>query len=95
MAIYHFSGQIIGRSAGRSATAAAAYRAAEKIVDWTTGETWDFTRKVGVFGSAILAPSHAPTWAVDRPELWNRVEESETRRNRNGLIFFRHFNRKT
>lgn len=81
MAIYHFSGQIIGRSAGRSATAAAAYRAAEKIVDRTTGETWDFTRKRGVFGTAIVAPSHAPVWALDRAELWNRVEESETRRN--------------
>lgn len=81
MAIYHFSVQIIGRSAGRSATAAAAYRAAEKIVDRTTGETWDFTRKRGVFGSAILAPSHAPTWAADRAELWNRVEGSETRKN--------------
>lgn len=81
MAIYHFSGQIIGRSAGRSATAAAAYRAGEKIVDRATGDTWDFTRKRGVFGSAILTPSNAPIWASDRAELWNRVEESETRRN--------------
>ncbi len=30
MAIYHFSAQVISRSSGRSATAAAAYRAGEK-----------------------------------------------------------------
>lgn len=81
MAIYHFSGQIIGRSAGRSATAAAAYRAGQKIADRTTGEVHDYTRKSGVHGASILAPSHAPAWVFDRAELWNQVEESETRVN--------------
>jgi len=33
MAIYHFSGTIIARSQGRSAVAASAYRAGEKLVD--------------------------------------------------------------
>ena len=45
MAIYHFSAQVISRSVGRSATAAAAYRAGEKIVDKRTGEIYDYTRK--------------------------------------------------
>jgi hypothetical protein len=81
MAIYHFSGQIIGRSNGKSATAAAAYRAGQKIADRTTGEEHDYTRKGGVHGASILAPSHAPDWVFDRSELWNKVEESETRVN--------------
>jgi len=81
MAIYHFFGQIIGRSTGSSATASAAYRAGQKIVDRTIGEVFDYTRKGGVHGSSILAPSHAPKWVFDRSELWNQVEESETRVN--------------
>lgn len=79
MAIYRFSSQIIKRSEGRSATAAAAYRAAEKIYDRTTGEVFDYTRKRGVFDSCILAPDCAPGWVYDRSELWNRVEEVERR----------------
>jgi hypothetical protein len=81
MAIYHFSAQMIKRSGGRSATAAAAYRAAENIVDRTTGEAFDYTRKGGVFGASILAPLMAPSWATDRSELWNQVEEVERRRD--------------
>jgi len=81
MAIYHFSAQMIKRSDGRSATAAAAYRAAENIVDRTTGEVFDYTRKGGVFGASILAPSSAPAWATNRSELWNQVEAVERRRD--------------
>lgn len=81
MAIYHFSGQIIKRSEGKSATAAAAYRAGTEIADRTIGEVFDYSRKGGVHGASILAPSHAPAWVFDRSELWNRVEESETRVN--------------
>lgn len=33
MAIYHLSAKVIARSSGRSATAAAAYRAGERICD--------------------------------------------------------------
>ncbi|WP_372995748.1 MobQ family relaxase [Marinobacter sp.] len=79
MAIYRFSSQIIKRSEGRSATAAAAYRAADKIYDRTTGEVFDYTRKRGVFESCILAPDFAPNWVYDRSELWNQVEEAERR----------------
>ena len=38
MAIYHFSVKTISRSAGRTATAAAAYRSATDITDERTGE---------------------------------------------------------
>ena len=45
MAIYRFSVSIIGKSGGRSAVSAAAYRAAEKIKNERTGLTHDFTKK--------------------------------------------------
>ncbi|MBD4086865.1 MobA/MobL family protein, partial [Xanthomonas citri pv. citri] len=47
MAIYHLSAQIISRKAGRSATAAAAYRSGSEIVDERTGEVHDYSRKQG------------------------------------------------
>ena len=81
MAIYHLSVKTIGRSEGRSATAAAAYRAADKITDERTGEIHDYTRKGGVSYTEILLPDNAPTWATNRAELWNAAEQSETRKN--------------
>src|SRR3546814_10595388 len=44
----------IGRSAGRSATAAAAYRAGVEITDERTGLVHDYTRKQGVEHSEQL-----------------------------------------
>lgn len=81
MAIYHYSGSIIGRKAGRSSTAAAAYRAGEKIVDERTGIVHDYTRKSGVSHTSLLAPDHAPEWATDRARLWNEVEAVEKRKD--------------
>nr|WP_304220582.1 MobQ family relaxase [Fredinandcohnia onubensis] len=81
MAIYHFAVQVIGRSSGRSATAAAAYRAHEKIEDERTGLMHDYTRRQGDFETFILAPKHAPSWVYDRPRLWNAVEAAEKRVN--------------
>ena len=66
MAIYHLSAQIISRKAGRSSTAAAAYRSAERIVDERTGEIHDYTRKGGVSHTEIVMPAGsdwAPTLA--------------------------------
>ena len=81
MAIYHLRASVISRSAGRSATAASAYRTAERIDDRRTGLTFDYAARGGVDHTEILAPDHAPDWVYDRSELWNRVEESETRKN--------------
>jgi len=72
---------VISRSQGRSATAAIAYRVAERIEDRRTGLTFDYAARGGVDHTEILAPDHAPDWVRDRSELWNRVEESETRKN--------------
>ena len=72
---------MISRSQGRSATAASAYRVAERIEDRRTGLIFDYAARGGVDHTEILAPDHAPDWVSDRSELWNRVEESETRKN--------------
>ena len=45
MAIYHLSVKTISRSAGRSATAAAAYRAGVEIADERTGAGWQSPRR--------------------------------------------------
>jgi hypothetical protein len=81
MAIYHLRATMISRSQGRSATAASAYRVAERIEDRRTGLIFDYAARGGVDHTEILAPDHAPDWVRDRSELWNRVEEAETRKN--------------
>jgi ATP-dependent exoDNAse (exonuclease V) alpha subunit len=81
MAIYHLRATMISRSAGRSATASAAYRSAARITDRRTGLTFDYAARGGVDLAVILAPDGAPDWVRNRTELWNRVEEAETRKN--------------
>ena len=81
MAIYHLRATMISRSAGRSATAAAAYRSASHIEDHRTGLSFDYRARSGVDHVEILAPAHAPEWAQDRAALWNAVETAETRKN--------------
>ena len=60
MAIYHLSIQIISRGKGRSAVAAAAYRAGEKLINEYDGVLHDYTRKGGVLHSEIMLPENAP-----------------------------------
>jgi ATP-dependent exoDNAse (exonuclease V) alpha subunit len=81
MAIYHLSADIVRRSAGRTATAAAAYRAAELIEDARTGIAFDYSRRSGVLHVEILAPESAPAWMRDRAVLWNAVEAAEKRKD--------------
>lgn len=81
VAIFHLSVKTISRSAGRSATAAAAYRAGVKITDERTGDIHDYTRKGGVEFADLVLPADAPEWAVDRAALWNAAEQKETRKN--------------
>lgn len=81
MASYHLSVKAIGRSQGRSATGAAAYRAAERIHDARTGELFDYSRKRGVEHREIVVPEAAPSWALQRERLWNAAESAERRKN--------------
>jgi len=85
VAIYHLSVKPVSRKTGRSATAAAAYRAAERVHDLTTGETFDYTRKRGVEHTEIVLPTECAkrdiNWARDREALWNEAERAENRSN--------------
>lgn len=81
MAIYHLSVKTVSRSAGRSATAAAAYRAGVAITDSSTGEIHDYRRKGGVQSATLVIPGNAPEWAHDRGALWNAAEQAEKRKN--------------
>ena len=81
MAIYHLSAKVISRADGRSAVAAAAYRAAEALPDDRLGRTHDFTNKAGVVHSEILLPEGAPARLLDRATLWNAVEAGEKRKD--------------
>jgi len=85
MAIFHLSIKTVGRSGGRSATAAAAYRSGEAIADLTSGQVFDYTRKRGVEYSEIVLPAKAApqdvNWARDRESLWNAAESAEKRKD--------------
>ena len=79
--VYHLSVKPISRGVGRSATAAAAYRSGELIVDERTGEVHDYTRKGDVVHSEMIVPPGAPSWAEDRAALWNAAEAAEKRKD--------------
>ena len=78
MAIFHMSVAIVSRKAGRSSTGAAAYRAAERVVDERTGDEHDYRRKRGVEATHIVMPSGSD-WVPTRSELWNAVEHKNKR----------------
>lgn len=81
VASFHFSAQVIGRAKGRSAIAAAAYRAGERLRDDQTGAEHDFSRRQGVVHKEIMLPDGAAPWLADRQTLWNHVHHIETRRD--------------
>lgn len=76
---YHLCIKAIGKAAGRSAVAAAAYRSGTVLTDEQTGEVHDYRRKGGVFLSEIVTREDAD-WCRDRQTLWSRLS-SATRRN--------------
>ena len=78
MAIYHLSTKPISRSSGRSAVASVAYRAGIKITDDRLGKTYDYTKRNGVLWTGMATP-HGLN--IDRNELWNLAEKTETRSN--------------
>jgi len=79
MAIYHFSAKVIGRSAGRSAVAAAAYRSGEELHDTLLDLDHNYKAKQHVMHSEIMLPEGAPDRWGDRETLWNEVEAGEKR----------------
>lgn len=79
MSIYSASVKTISRSAGRSATAAAAYRTGKEVIDERTGVIFDYTRRSGVDHVSMHLP--AGCVAMDTDTLWNAAEFAEKRKN--------------
>ncbi|QRM33490.1 MobA/MobL family protein [Microvirga sp. VF16] len=68
----------VKRAQGRSALAASAYIACQRLKDRLTGEVFDFRRKAGLHCAFVVAPDECK---VDREVLWNAAEAAETRSN--------------
>jgi Ti-type conjugative transfer relaxase TraA len=81
MAIYHLHVKVIGRKAGCSAVASAAYRSSSRLRDDRLERSHDFSNKRGVVHSEIMLPEDAPEQWSDRERLWNDVEAFEVRKD--------------
>ncbi|KND60659.1 Conjugal transfer protein TraA [Candidatus Burkholderia verschuerenii] len=81
MAIYHLHVKVIGRKAGSSAVASAAYRSGSRLRDERLDRSHDFSAKRGVVHSEVLLPDDAPEHLSDRERLWNEVEAVEVRKD--------------
>ncbi|NPU11967.1 Ti-type conjugative transfer relaxase TraA [Bradyrhizobium sp. 83002] len=81
MAIYHLHVKVIGRKAGSSALASAAYRSGSRLRDERLGRDQDFSGKRGVVHSEVMLPENAPRAWSARERLWNDVEAFEVRKD--------------
>ena len=85
MPLFRIEISSIARGTGRRATAAAAYRAGERVRDERTSELFNFSRRRDVLHAEIFLPSQfegtALTWARNRERLWNTAEHAEKRHN--------------
>ena len=81
MAIYHLHVKVIGRKAGSSAVASAAYRSASRLRDDRLERSHDFSNKRGVVHSEVMLPEDAHEQLSDRERLWNDVEAFEVRKD--------------
>jgi MobA/MobL family len=87
MAIFRLQISPVSRSAGRRATAAAAYRAGERLRDERSGELMNYSRRRDVLHAEIFLPAQlaaatsALDWARNRERLWNTAEHAEKRHN--------------
>lgn len=79
MAICHISCKTVSHTTGRTAPAAAAYRAADCIVNETDGTTHDYRKKAGVAYTEIIVTEGTPM--PSRAELWNKAERADHRKN--------------
>lgn len=79
MAIYSLSASFAGRSQGKSALAAAAYRACTTLKCERSDQTFSYENKPGLVHSAILAPAGLAERLTERSALWNEIERIEKR----------------
>lgn len=80
MASFRFNSKVVTRAKNQNAVAKAAYNSAEKIKDYNEDEYKDFTKKSCDY-SLILCQEHVPVEYYDREYLWNKVHETEKRKD--------------
>lgn len=81
MAIFYCTTKVFSRAAGKSAVAAAAYRAGATLTDERMGLVHRYSGRSGVLAVETRAPAEAPGWAFELGALWNAAEAAETRKN--------------
>lgn len=85
MAIFYLQISSISRGSGRRSTAAAAYRAGERIRDERSGGLHNYAHRRDVLHTEIFLPQPLggmpPAWAQNRERLWNTAEHAEKRHN--------------
>jgi len=86
MATYYLRAPYINRANGSSVTAAAAYRAGERIRNERTWAIRDYSHRNDVVHAEIVLPADLAwradmAWARDRASLWNAVEMHDERSN--------------
>ena len=77
----HFEMNIVQRSEGQSAVAAAAYQSGKKLYSEYDQATKHYPEKEGIVFSEILLPPNAPPEYADQNTLWNAVEKVEKQWN--------------
>ncbi len=85
MALFYLQISSLSRGSGRRATAAAAYRAGERVRDERSGELHSFAQRRDVLHTEIFVPQQFAglplEWARQRERLWNTAEHAERRHN--------------
>ena len=81
---YHLRIKVVSRTKGARATAAAAYRAGERIRDRRMSAVDDFSDRKDVVYKEIVLPAEwdncaEMSWARDRETLWNTAELTNKR----------------
>ena len=79
MAICHISCKTVSHATGRTAPAAAAYRAGDRLKNEMDGRTHDYSRRAGVLHAEIIVPDGTPM--PTRQEIWNAAEIADKRKN--------------
>ncbi|MGE3916741.1 MAG: MobA/MobL family protein [Hyphomicrobiaceae bacterium] len=93
MASFRYSQSYVTRGSGKNVVANAAYNAGENLYSEALGHAayqagerhgrqFNFENKAaGVLHKEIMTPEHAPDWAHDREQLWNRADGAERKSN--------------
>ena len=85
MAFFYLNISSVGRGAGRSAVASAAYRAGERLREERTGRVHNHAQRRDVVHTEIFVPEQFAgqplDWARNRERLWNTADRAEKRHN--------------